>query len=145
MRKWLLVLGLALLVNIVWLSTTVAAAGPPVEPAKDGFWHHVSYGETLSSIGARYGVNAYSICYANNLANCNYIFAGQRLYIPGHSGYYAPTPGYGYGCQVTHHVTFGQTLSGIAAYYGVDVWTLGARNNIYNLNRLYAGTTLCIR
>ncbi|MCB0258076.1 MAG: LysM peptidoglycan-binding domain-containing protein, partial [Anaerolineae bacterium] len=38
-----------------------------------------------------------------------------------------------YGGQqcVYHTVTFGQTLSGIASYYGVNMWTLAQRNGIW--------------
>jgi LysM repeat protein len=44
--------------------------------------HLVRYGETLYGIARLYGISAWSIAYANGLANPNYIFAGQRLIIP---------------------------------------------------------------
>lgn len=77
MRKMLLIVSLALILLLLGAST--ASAEPP---ASGGFWHRVCYGETLSSIGYRYGVNPYAICNANRLYNCNYIRAGQRLWIP---------------------------------------------------------------
>ncbi len=51
-----------------------------------------------------------------------------------------------YGGQqcVYHTVTFGQTLSGIASYYGVNMWTLAQRNGIWDPNRIYAGQRLLI-
>lgn len=45
---------------------------------------------------------------------------------------------------VYHYVQRGQTLSGIAKYYGVNMWTLAERNGIYNPNRIYAGQRLLI-
>ena len=44
-----------------------------------------------------------------------------------------------------HWVKRGQTLSGIAVYYGVDMWTLAKQNGIKNPNRIYAGQKLLIR
>ncbi len=77
MRKVMLIISLTLILLLMGVST--ASAEPP---ASGGFWHRVRYGETLSSIGYRYGVNPYAICNANRLYNCNYIRAGQRLWIP---------------------------------------------------------------
>ncbi len=37
---------------------------------------------------------------------------------------------------VYHTVRFGQTLSGIAQYYGVNMWTLAQRNGITDPNRI---------
>ena len=51
-------------------------------PVYCGFWYTVRWGDNLSSIGWRYGTTAWAICNANGLANCNYIYAGQRLWIP---------------------------------------------------------------
>ena len=45
--------------------------------------HIVRRGETLSSIAARYGTTTQAIVRANGLPNPNYIYAGQRLVIPG--------------------------------------------------------------
>ena len=48
-------------------------------------------GDTLSAIGARYGVSYQSIAQANGIANPNLIFPGQVLRIPGSNGA-GPTP-----------------------------------------------------
>jgi LysM repeat protein len=45
-------------------------------------YYCVRFGDTLYSIGARFGVSAWSIAYANGLANPNYIRAGTWLRIP---------------------------------------------------------------
>ncbi|MEZ4662184.1 MAG: LysM peptidoglycan-binding domain-containing protein [Caldilineaceae bacterium] len=47
-------------------------------------------------------------------------------------------------CVAWHYVTYGQTLSGIAAYYGVNYWHLANANGIGNPNRIYVGQQLCI-
>jgi LysM repeat protein len=60
------------------------------------FSHVVRAGETLYSIGRRYGVSPNSIAAANCLANPNYIWIGQVLRIPSGRGY-APGPAPSYG------------------------------------------------
>jgi spore germination protein len=50
--------------------------------------HIVSYGETLTSIGYRYGVSPWAIASANHVYNLNCIYAGQSLYIPAGGGCY---------------------------------------------------------
>ena len=47
-----------------------------------GTYYTVQWGDTLSSIAARYGTTVQAIMYANNIANPNYIYAGMILYIP---------------------------------------------------------------
>ena len=133
MRKILLILGLVLLLQLLWVSPSSAAP-----PASGGFWHTVRYGETLFSIGRWYRVNPYAICAANGLYNCNYIRAGQVLWIPTSV---TPPPPY---CATYHTVAPGQTLYRIGRLYGVSPWAIAAANHIRNVNRIYAGQTLCI-
>ncbi len=73
-------------------------------------YHKVKYGETLYSIGRLYGVSSYKIAEANNLYNPNYIYAGQKLYIPSGGGW-----GYSEPCQSN---CYGQDHS--SSYYGYD-------------------------
>ena len=141
MRKVVLIIGLLLLMQLAWVPASYA--GPP--PA-GGFWHTVRWGETLFSIGRAFGVNPYSICHTNGLHNCNYVWAGQSLWIP--AGYSGPGgyPGHdGYsGCSARYTVHWGDTLYSIGRRYGVGAWRLAAANGIYNLNMIYAGQRLCI-
>ena len=168
MRKIVLIIGLLLLMQAAWVPASYAAPPPAA-----GFWHTVRWGETLFSIGRAYGANPYSICYANGLHNCDYVWAGQSLWIPagysGHDGYGQPNrdgyrqpgrdgyaqpisdgyrqPGWdgGYGgCNRDYVVRRGDTLYSIGRMHGVDAWRLAAANGIYNLNMIYAGQCLCI-
>ena len=54
----------------------------PYCPGCCGSTYIVRYGDTLSSIAWRYGVSAWHIAQVNHIPNMNYIWAGQRLYIP---------------------------------------------------------------
>jgi LysM repeat protein len=133
MRKVVFMVGLIFLLQVVWVAPSLAAP-----PAEEGLWHTVQRGETLASIGRLYGVNPYAICSANNLSNCNIIWAGQVLWIP------QVTIPPQRRCIAFHTVSKGQTLYSIARFYGVSPWAIAAANRIYNLNLIFAGQTLCI-
>jgi LysM repeat protein len=51
------------------------------------------------------------------------------------------TPG---ACRAQYTVVAGDTLSSIARRYNVTVYMLAVRNNIYNINLIFAGQVLCI-
>jgi hypothetical protein len=95
--KRAMLLVVCLLVAQLVIGATIAAAAPP---AYGPIYHHVRYGETLSSIGRLYGVNPYAIARANGLANPNYIYAGQVLLIP---TYYYPSYYPSYPCYPSYY------------------------------------------
>jgi LysM repeat protein len=53
-------------------------------PSVCGSYYIVQRGDTLFRIGMAYGVSAWSIASANRIYNMNYIWVGQRLFIPCH-------------------------------------------------------------
>ena len=61
-------------------------------PSTGGGRYTVRPGDTLSKIGARFGVSYQAIARANGIANPNLIFAGQQLTIPGRGTTPAPGP-----------------------------------------------------
>lgn len=54
----------------------------PAPPGQSGLVHVVKRGENLTSIAEQYGVSLVELSQANNLTDRNFIFAGQRLYVP---------------------------------------------------------------
>ena len=96
-------------------------------------YYTVQYGDTLSGIAQKFGVSVQELCEWNNIANSNQIYAGQVLKIYS-SGENAST--------TTYTVQSGDTLSGIAARFGVTVSQLCQWNNIANPNQIYAGQVL---
>lgn len=130
MRRTYFIIVLVLLMSLALPSVASAQSG--------GFWHQVQRGQTVFAIGRLYGVSPYAIASANGLANWNRIYAGQWLWVP--RGGYTPGPT----CARSHYVSRGETLLGIARWYGVSTWSIAAANSIYNLNRIYAGQWLCI-
>ena len=128
--KKVMLLVVCLLVVQLFIGATTAAAAPP---ACGPVYHYVRWGETLSSIGRLYGVNAYAIARANGLANPNRIYAGQMLLIPACCVY-----------SRVHIVVRGETLLSISRLYGVSPWAIAQANGIFNLNCIYAGQRLVI-
>jgi LysM repeat protein len=100
--------------------------------------HVVQRGETLASIAGWYGTTVQAIASANGIWNPNWIYAGQSLIIP--AGSPPPPPQQ----QNYYMVRAGDTLAGIARYFGTTVWAIGQANSIFNLNRIYAGMYLTI-
>ena len=100
----------------------------------------VQPGDWLAKIARNCGVTL-SQLYAANPGVGYYIYPGQVLTIPGgyDSGYYYCGPSYSAYYGNYYVVCRGDTLSGIARYYGVSVDYLQWRNNIPNRNRIYAG------
>jgi len=63
----------------------------PSTPSSTTGYYTVQGGDTVNSIAVRQGVTAWAIVQANQLANPNFIYVGQRLVIPGGSSP-APAP-----------------------------------------------------
>ncbi|MCX6029521.1 MAG: LysM peptidoglycan-binding domain-containing protein [Chloroflexi bacterium] len=61
--------------------TLCVKAGAPIP---FGFLYTVKWGDTLYSIGLRYGWSVAYLAQVNHLGNPNFIFAGQVLLIPYH-------------------------------------------------------------
>lgn len=109
-------------------------AGPAAE-------HVISPGETLAAIAARYGVSVQALAAANGIADPARIVAGQRLIIP--AGASAPTASAA-PISSEYVVKAGDTLSQIAAEYGVTVMAIASLNGIDNPAQLRAGQRLVI-
>jgi LysM repeat protein len=105
----------------------------------DGRVHVVVGGETLAGIASRYRVSLTALARANDIGNPNRIRVGQRLVVPGggHGSDAAPTVEY-------HVVARGETLSSIAARYGLTVRRLAEANGIIDTSTIYVGTRLAL-
>ncbi|MFZ0384687.1 MAG: LysM peptidoglycan-binding domain-containing protein [Solirubrobacteraceae bacterium] len=126
-------------------ASAVSAAAPE---------HEIAPGESLTSIAEADGLSVAQLAAANGLSPTAELTAGVTLSIPPQSnpGTAAPgpatpsdtsapasaAPGGGY------RVAFGDTLSAIAARYGVTVQSLAAANGLNPAGVLPAGATLTI-
>jgi LysM repeat protein len=109
----------------------------------------VQPGDNLSTIAMNNGLSVDALAAANGLSNTNFIWAGQRLTIPGKAAPApapaapaAPAPAQASGSSYT--VRAGDNLSTIAAQYGVSVDALAQANGITNRNLLFSGQVLAI-
>ena len=109
--------------------------------------HTVQPGQTLYSIGLRYGVTVAEILAANPSLNPNVIHSGNQLVIPV-PGQPAPAPAAPQpgqtGTEVQHTVAPGEYLGLIAERYDVLVADILRRNSIANPDLVYPGTVLII-
>ncbi|MFZ0547909.1 MAG: LysM peptidoglycan-binding domain-containing protein [Candidatus Promineifilaceae bacterium] len=109
---------------------------PEPVPTPEGVNYIVQYGDTLFTIGLRFGISWTEIAEANGLVNPNQIYAGQTLKIPVD----APTPP-----QVVNHVVQpGETLYHISLQYGVSWVAIANANHIPPPFFIYAGQILII-
>ncbi len=145
---------------------------PPVYYQIIGYWN-VQPGQTLYCIGRYYQVSPWAIAAANRVPWPYFIYVGQVLAIPNVPWYsippgpvcypgvpnVTPTPPSGptptppaitptpvaATCRAYHYVRWGQTLFGIAWFYGTTIQAIQYANpSIINPNLIYAGSTLCI-
>lgn len=103
--------------------------------------HVVQAGENLYRIGLQYGLTTTELMAANNLLSADQIYVGQTLTVPG-SG--TITTSSTAATTTTHVVQVGETLSSIAARYGISLSVLTQANNISNPSFLYSGQVLKI-
>lgn len=111
-----------------------------------GSTYVVQRGDWLAKIARYCGVTLSELYAANPWVGYSYyIYPGQILVVPGGVDYYPPYqycgPGYDYYGSY-YIVCRGDTLGGIALYYGVTVDYLQWRNSIWNANRIYAGQVI---
>lgn len=109
-----------------------------------GYYYTIQWGDTLSVIAQVNGITVQAIMLSNpQITNPNFIYYGQVIFIP--TGYVHPVePPPPPPCRYYHYISYGETLSGIAAWYGVSPWAIAQANGLYNLNHIYAGQYLCI-
>ncbi len=147
MRLWLWRSACILAMVVVLMIPTTAVRAEQVV-------HIVQPGETLYRIGLRYGVSWVEIQRINHLLD-TLIYAGQQLIIPGEGQAEAtseppveatpvPTETPVPESATTYIVQRGDTLSSIAARFGVSLSQLIDANRIFNPSLIYAGQTLVI-
>lgn len=111
----------------------------PGQGGEADVFHVVTRGETLGTIAVQYQARSAEIASVNHLADPDVIRIGQKLTIPGAigdgGGGSAENPAF-------HVVAAGETLSFIAAKYGVSIAQLADANGITNTSMLYVGTRL---
>lgn len=116
----------------------VPGEAPPGVPLEEGVVHVVEAGETLFRISQKYGVPLDQLAEANQITNPNTLRTGQRLIIPS-GGSQTPSTG-----RRVHVIQPGDTVTSIAAQYGVTPAAIIQANELTDPNRLTVGKQLII-
>lgn len=95
--------------------------------------HVVGAGESLSFIADMYDVTVGQLVELNEIADPDLIFPGQSIDVPGEAG-----------GTSEYVVQEGDTLSGIAAKYGITTAGLQAANDIADAHYIYPGQVLMV-
>lgn len=141
MRTRRVVMLIAIVALLIASQASMAVAAPLQNNCVK--YHLVRPGENLFRIGLQYGLTVEAVMQANGLYNPNVVYAGQSLCIPGNVPAPAPNP-QPPSCNFYYTIKWGDTLSGIAARYGVSMYAIMQANNITNANFVYAGMILKI-
>jgi LysM repeat protein len=125
----------------------VDTAPPPVIQAATGTEHVIAKGDSFYSIGKKYGVTMKAIADANPGVDSSKLKIGQKIKIPAATapaagGVVAPASDVGAGTQ-TYTVKSGDTLTKIAAQFGVTIKALRSANNLAT-DRIKVGDKLKI-
>lgn len=117
----------------------VPGQAPAGTTTGEGYIHVVAAGETLFGISQKYGVPLDQLAQVNQITNPGSLRIGQRLLIPTGA---QQTPNTG--AQRVHVVQPGETLTSIAAQYGVSPQAIMQANDMENPNRIVSGQRLTI-
>jgi len=101
--------------------------------------HTVEPGDSLSYIADLYGATVDEIVSLNSIVNPDLIIIGEQIEVPGGGGD-APSQT----TQTTYTIEDGDTLSRIAANFGVSIDDIVAANGIENPGLIISGHTLVI-
>ena len=99
--------------------------------------HVVQRGETLSSIARRYDVPISVLAAHNGIDNSDYIFVGQRVVVPVSETALTPSLG-------IHTVRVGDSLTDIAALYGVPLEKILFFNGMDSVSALWVGQPVLV-
>jgi LysM repeat protein len=126
----------------IFAGATLVVSAPegPASPASAATGtHFVTAGDTLSAIAERFGTSIADLIAANDLSNPDRIYVGQALRLAGATPTTTTTAP-----PRTHTVAAGDTLSTIAAAYGVKTGVLAADNDVSDPDLIVIGMVLTI-
>ncbi len=132
-----------LLLTLLFLCSLFVTTAPTLYAQAGGYI--VQPGDSLSAIALRYGVSMSDLAAVNGISNSDHVWVGQQLTIPGadggsnRSGWSSTTTG------TTVTVGRGDSLSLIAAMYGMSIQEIMDLNGLTDPNNVWLGQQLQVR
>lgn len=124
--------------NAVRPTASTPAATAPSE-------YVVADGDTVSGIAERFGLATAEVLALNGLSWSSLIFPGQRLALPGGTPASTPAPSPAPQPEITKHIVVdGDTVSGIAAAYGLDVASVLSANGLGPSSLIFPGESIVL-
>jgi LysM repeat protein len=124
--------------STVHAAPAVAASTPPSE-------YVVVEGDTVSGVAERFGLATAEVLAFNGLGWSSLIFPGQRLALPGGIVADAAPPTPAPAPEITKHVVVeGDTVSSIAAAYGLDVASVLSANGLAASSLIFPGEAIVL-
>lgn len=105
----------------------------------------VTDGDTVSGVAERFGLATAEVLALNGLSWSSLIFPGQRLALPGGTPAAAASHQPAVPSDITKHVVAeGETVSGIAAAYGLDVASVLSANGLGPSSLIFPGEAIVL-
>ena len=124
--------------SLVVVAALVGASLAVVSPAVADVIVIVEAGDSLSEIAAEHGTSVSALMAANGITDPDRLFMGQELVVPGPGATPTTLP------PLVVVIQSGDSLSGIAAEYGVTLEALVVANGIDDPDRVHPGQELVI-
>jgi LysM repeat protein len=125
-------------------ATVVPAVTRRPSPPPSPVVHRVSRGDTLARLARRYGTTIGALQEANGLAGRTTIRVGQRLQVPGPAGTQSSGRAFEEPRRMTHRVSRGETLAGLARRYGTTIAAIQQANGMARRTTIRTGQRLHI-
>jgi len=106
--------------------------------------HTVSRGDTLAGLARRYGTTIHALQEANGLAGRTTIRLGQRLQVPDPAGHPLSVRALQEPRRITHRVSRGETLAGLARRYRTTIRDIQRANGMAKRTTIRTGDRLQI-
>lgn len=123
--------------QVIKISGNSSTSSQPVSHVSGSYT--VQSGDTLSGIASQYGTSYEVLAQLNGISNPNDIYVGQTIRLAGSS-----STNYSGNSNGAYTVQSGDTLSGIAARYGLDWTSLAAKNGLQSPYTIYVGQNLSL-
>jgi LysM repeat protein len=118
---------------------TTAAVASTTAPLE----YVVGDGDTVSGIAERFGLATAEVLAQNGLSWSSLIFPGQRLALPGSGAHQEAAAASA--TDIAHHIVVdGDTMSGIASAYGLDLDQLISANGLSRQSLIFPGQALVL-